>query len=140
MNETTSSNAQLVTSDPTKEKWYRYEDKAYSSMWDEDSPYSPLPPTIKVELQVYDVLKVTPCGVWLDVGFHLLSGKRFVKKDSRKMFAHPTKGAALISFRARKKSQIRILKAQLERAERALQKAEAGRTENEEGKLELVLV
>lgn len=72
---------------------------------------------ISIVLDIYHVLKLTAKGVWIE---EYAGKKRFVLKGARKQFACPTKEDALISFRARKKRQIRILKHQLRRAELAL--------------------
>lgn len=46
--------------------------------------------------------------------------RRRVMKDARKQFACPTKQAALVSYRARKERQVRILRGQLRRTEARL--------------------
>lgn len=65
----------------------------------------------------FRVVKETPCGVQIEIW----PGKnRFVNKYSRKKYACPSKEEALESYRARKRRQVSILKAQLKRAELAL--------------------
>lgn len=76
---------------------------------------------VHVYLQKLPVVKETPCGVWVE---QYGGGTRFVLKAARKRFACPTQEEALTSFKARKRRQIGILRAQLERAEEALDKAE----------------
>jgi hypothetical protein len=100
---------------------YRYEDVAYVSGSDEwDYPTSGY--TLKVELLEYQVIKRTRKGAWIS---YIYGGrKRFVLFNTRKKFACATKEEALKSFIARKKSQIKILKDKLDRAERALYIAE----------------
>jgi hypothetical protein len=92
--------------------WYRFEDVVYASMPDEyDEPTGP--GRLEVVLRRYRVVKVTPCGVQLDIG-------RFVKTTARKRFACPTEAEALESFKARKRRQLGILQAQASRVQRAL--------------------
>ena len=64
------------------------------------------------------VLSETKTGAWIEL--YSGSGKRFVKYDARKKFACRTKEEALESYYARKRRQVRILRAQLQRAETAL--------------------
>jgi hypothetical protein len=120
-----------MESEPTKDllwsiveepkRLYRYEDIAYVSGSDEwDYPTSDY--TLKVELLEYQVLKRTRKGVWINYKYG--GRKRFVLLNARKKFAYATKEEALKSFIARKKSQIKILKDKLDRAERALYIAE----------------
>lgn len=104
--------------------YYRYEEVHYAPPWD---GYNDCPGrgwgTTEVRLRTYPVIKHTDKGVWLSNGpFHSIyePDKRFVLKHSRKKFACSTKKGAMESFRARKRAQIRILKAQVARTERAL--------------------
>jgi hypothetical protein len=90
-----------MTAVTPRAKWYRYDD---------------------VGLQAFCVAKETPCGVWLDV----YCVRRFVLRESRKRFACPTEAEALESYVARKQSQVKILKSQLELAERRLSEAKNG--------------
>jgi hypothetical protein len=71
---------------------------------------------LDVVLYTYNVVKVTPKGVQLDIG-------RFVLLSGRKRFAWPTPEEALASFEARKKRQLSILRAQAERVEDAIELA-----------------
>jgi hypothetical protein len=70
----------------------------------------------------FTVVKVTTCGVRLSDGF----GMRLVLDDSRKRYACPTREEAMESFIARKRRQLKILRAQIQRVERALDDANAG--------------
>jgi len=106
--------AQCSQLDPPK-MWYRYEEVRYAPPVDASGEYSSGPGTLEVRLNEYPVIKLTPKGVWLDVGF-CGSHKRFVLKDARKRWACPTKDEALTSFIARKERQARILKHQLDTA------------------------
>jgi hypothetical protein len=97
------------------EFWYRMYDVQYAAGIDESG--NPVGSgRTAVETMKLRVISETPKGVWLDYA----GGKKFVRAAARKQFACPTLEEAKISFRARKRRQIRILKAQLRRAERAL--------------------
>lgn len=94
------------------ENWYRFEDVVYAPMLNEyDERVGP--GRVEVVLRKYRVMRVTPCGVWLDIG-------GFVKNASRKRFACPTEDEARESFLARKTRQLSILQAQVNRVERAI--------------------
>ncbi len=107
--------------EPVKESeshWYRYRECSMISSsydmngeWVRDHHLG-----TRVELDTYRVIRATPKGVWLDSRM----GERFVLRGSRKQYACPTKEAALASFMARKRRQIRILEGQLQRAREAL--------------------
>lgn len=101
------------------EVFYRYQDTAYSLGTTELG--DPVPGyNLQVDLHTYPVVKHTPKGTWIEHCF----GRKFVLRGARRKYAHPTKEEALESFRARKRSQIRILRNKLERAERALRIAD----------------
>lgn len=70
---------------------------------------------VALGLQEWPVDKNTLCGYWISPG-----KKKFIHAFTHKKWAHETKEAALKSYYARKKTQIKILKMQLERAELAL--------------------
>lgn len=70
-----------------------------------------------VELRKYRIIKHTSKGVWIRCG---PNKKKFVLSSARKRYAWPTRREALISFKARKRRQIEILHAQLDRAKEAL--------------------
>jgi hypothetical protein len=72
----------------------------------------------------FPVLKETAAGVWLDV----YGQRRFVRADAMKRFACPTEQEALESYHARKRRQVRILRAQLASAEAALSLTKDGET------------
>jgi len=98
------------------EYFYRYQDVAYSLGTDEWD--NPLPGyNLAVECYKYPVIKHTAKGTWIDLGF----GKRFVLRTARRRFAAATQADAMVCFRARKQSQIRILRGKLKRAEQALE-------------------
>ena len=78
--------------------------------------------SVRLDLHEYVILKTTKHGAWIDVW----GVKKFVKLDARKRYACPTKEEALASFRARKQRQIKLLRAQLTKAETALNLSEAG--------------
>ncbi len=103
------------------ENWYRYDVIRYAAPLDEwDRPQGI--GRVTVQLSTFKVLKVTPKGVWLieTIGIWDCEPKRFVLRDARKRFACPTKKEAAESFSARKKRQLRILRAQAKDVERAL--------------------
>lgn len=95
--------------------YYRLEDVAYAASVDEWGHASG-PGSLEVVTRKYRVVKVTPCGVWLDIG-------RFVRNGTRKQFAHPTMEGARESFAARKRRQAEIYEARAHRARRALSMA-----------------
>jgi hypothetical protein len=106
--------------------WYRYEDVRHASFDEDGDVVGDV--YVQLYLRTYYVTKVTPKGVWLssfvDGGKH-----RFVRLDSRKCFANPTKEAALASFRARKAAQMRILELQLKNVRSALFQADRAERE-----------
>jgi len=110
--------------------WYRYNDVAYSTGYDEYRDCSS-GTRIEVELTEYEVLRYTPKGAWINASpyrsatsFKHMKDEKFVLLSARKRFAHPTKEEAMTSFIARKKAQIRIYKARVKHAEEALKRAE----------------
>ncbi len=95
---------------------YRYNDVMHAPSVDEyDNPIGS--GRLVVELSKYRIVRKTPKGCWI-----YWSGLRekFVLLTGRKRFACETQDEAMDSFVARKSRQIKILKAQLERAELAL--------------------
>jgi hypothetical protein len=106
------------------EIFYRYEDVQYAAPVDEfDRPLGF--GSLEIQLREYTVLKHTAKGVWIDLdgagAFRRIpGGARFVLLNARKRFACPTIAEARASFLARKRKQIRIHKAQVARAERAI--------------------
>lgn len=79
-----------------------------------------------IVLERYPVIRETPKGVWLALGF---GDRRFVLRTARKRWACPTEDEALESFKARKRRQCRILRAQLKHAATALAQVENDRVE-----------
>lgn len=75
-----------------------------------------LEPRVTVHINSYRVLDETKCGAWIE---DFIGHRKFVLNGARNSWARPTKEEAIISFRARKRRQIKILKAQLEIAEAA---------------------
>lgn len=99
---------------------YRYEDRTYGVLneWEEISGSY-----VKVEESKYRVFSETQCGYWIIIyAFDLDSKKnrKWVSKIAKKRFAYPTKIQAMISFKARKERQIKILTNQLENAKKSL--------------------
>lgn len=72
----------------------------------------------------FPIISRTKCGAWVDD----MGRKRFVNLNARKRYACPTEAEALESYHARKRRQIRILKARLAEAETALTLAHDGDT------------
>ena len=76
----------------------------------------------------YGVTKLTPHGAWIEATdimslVYMKNPKRWINTTAFRRFAWPTKHEALQSFVRRKKCQQAILKAKLERANEAEQKA-----------------
>jgi len=79
----------------------------------------------ELKLLQYNLISETPKGYWIENGYK----KRWVSKTATKRFAYPTKEEAMQSFIARKKSQINILRAQMNEAEVLLYMAENNKSE-----------
>ncbi len=103
------------------EYWYRYDETHYAPPADEYGEYHGKG-SIRIHLNEYTVIRRTPKGVWLSRWPVTLwlgeeagdREERFVLKDAWKRFACPTKEEAQASFIARKKRQLKILRAQAE--------------------------
>jgi len=76
---------------------------------------------IEITLVEIPIIKTTPRGVWIGWG---TGWKKFILNDAKKKWAHPTKEAALESFKCRKRRQIAILQHQINVAELALHAVE----------------
>ena len=110
--------------------YYRYSDPI---LYDEYSSYNNL------DLEEYEVIKKTPCGVWIlfpnrnrwnvktqkyDLGKKfILEQSTWYKTITKKRFAWPTKKEALDSYIYRKTYQIGMLENKLENAKTFLAKA-----------------
>lgn len=67
-----------------------------------------------VLLDSYQVVRRTPCGVWIQTAPGYPKPKlKFVLNDSRKRWAHETLDGAKESFLARKNRQLNILRNQI---------------------------
>lgn len=74
--------------------------------------------------RVFYLVRKTPKGYWISADRNYKEGsigfkwhrKRWVSKTTRKRYAYPTKEQAMEGFVARKRRQVTILTAQLERA------------------------
>lgn len=75
---------------------------------------------VNIGLHKYKVIKLTPKGCWIE--YYNNSGKKFVRANCIKQFAHRDKMNAKLSFMARKRKQIKILYDKLRNAEMALEK------------------
>jgi hypothetical protein len=96
---------------------YRYEDTEHAAPFNEFGE-SRGRGTVRVTLSTYRVVSTTPKGAWIR-----LDGwgeKRFVLATARRRFACSTVEEAYESFVARKRRQISIYRARIDRAERAL--------------------
>jgi len=82
-------------------------------------------PIVENSFTEFKILRRTKCGIWIDNH----GTERFVLLDARKKFACLTRKDAVISFIARKRKQIKILKAQLYRAGTALEILGVGESE-----------
>lgn len=80
-------------------------------------------PTVKIYLSTIPVRRFTPKGYWVGHGKY---DEKFVCHHWRKKFAHLNEPDAALSYRMRKKAQIRKLTAQLEIAKQALNNFERG--------------
>ena len=103
------------TSRCAEEYYYRIEDKLVSAGTDEFDNFF-RPPRVTVILYKFKVLKHTNKGVWLD-NYGI---RRFMLYNTRKKFACQTIKEAQISFEARKRRQIKILRQQLSQVEQAI--------------------
>jgi hypothetical protein len=66
----------------------------------------------KIRLVKFNILRTTPKGVWIDLGY-----EKWVSNDSKKRYAYPTKDEAFVNFIARTIRCVKILKAKLMVAE-----------------------
>jgi hypothetical protein len=110
----------MATTQETREVWYRYVDVQYAYV-DPDTDLAG-PGRTDLQLKEFLVERRTPKCVVLrqTLGEFTSQETHVVRLSARKRFAHPTKGEALESFKARKSAQIRMLEAQLDRARSAL--------------------
>ena len=84
-----------------------------------------------IHCETFMIIKKTPKGCWISYR----GKKKFVLDEGRKKYAHSTKENALISFKFRKKKQIKILASQLLGAERFLAMANGGKFSEDFAKL-----
>ncbi len=105
------------------DKFYKVYAQSYSVIIDaEREEYGSSPLYLKEA--VYKVVKVTPKGVWIDYQCDIARGRpHFVRLDSRKKFAYPTREQALDGFIAKKRRHVSILSAQHDDALQALNMA-----------------
>jgi hypothetical protein len=111
-----------MSANTSEEYWYRYlafceSAGIFDNEWSESCCYD-----IRLSCFEYRVIKHTPKGVWLRQPYCM--GEKFVLKDARKRFAHPTKREALISYIARQKRRILILNSQIRDSEMGLRVAD----------------
>lgn len=84
-------------------KFYRYENVRFVDR-------------VRVQEIVYDLVKETPKGYWID----WWGDKKWVSKTTKKRWAYPTREEAKTNFIARKNRQIEILTDKLKDAKDAL--------------------
>lgn len=96
------------------EKWFRFEDRRYSTVDEFDNHCGSY---VDVILMEFVVDRHTPKGVWLRT---FMGSRRFVLSSARKRFACPTIEEAAESFRARKAAQLRIYTAKVSHVHSAL--------------------
>jgi len=86
---------------------------------------------IQTRMERFPVLKKTPCGAWINTGSDYPGyevSKKFVRLFQQDMptfkrWACPSEEEAIVSYRRRKASQVKILRGQLLRAEAELKEA-----------------
>lgn len=101
--------------------FHRYDDWTTAASLDEwDNPIGV--PSHKLVHTTYRVVKRTPKGAWIDLGF---GSRRFVLLTARKRYALPTQGEALESFILRKQKQEGIYQGRVAKARRAQKMAYA---------------
>jgi hypothetical protein len=71
---------------------------------------------IRVGVDVFSVVKETPCGYWIETW----DGGRWVARKGKKRFACPTMDEAIDSFRARKHRHLAILRGTIQNIQAAL--------------------
>lgn len=76
------------------------------------------PSGVNVMCISYPIVRYTPCGAWIQCN-DVNSGKKFVKLEAHKKYAHASVAEAIESFIRRKKRQQDILRNQLKRASAA---------------------
>jgi hypothetical protein len=99
------------------DNWFRYEDVAYAQGVDEYGDIIPGEPTIRVLLRKCKVLRETPKGVWVE---KYAGDEVFIRNSATKKYAYSTIEEAKKGFIARKNAQLRILRAGVVRASKAL--------------------
>jgi hypothetical protein len=109
-----------------KEYWYRYEDVQYAPSVDEFDSIIQGSGRLEVRLRKIPVLRHTQKGVWVEYHDRRYDKtERFLLRDARKRYACPTIEEAKESFIARKKRQMRIHQAAVDRAKAALQQVDS---------------
>ena len=73
-----------------------------------------------ISLQQYKILSETDKGYWIQLHSWDNTKKKWVSKTAKKRFAYPTKEQALLNFKKRTESAVKILTSQLETAKNYL--------------------
>ena len=79
-----------------------------------------------VLLERHRVVRRTPCGAWVRDPYSYPEKLRFVNLTKVKQFACETKEAAKVSFFARKKRQLAIMRSRIEMIEAAVDRLKSG--------------
>lgn len=108
-----------ITQPTVGDKFYRIYAQSYSTIVDAEREVFGVSP-LYLEESIYEVVKLTPKGVWLNFGEWRLPKNIFVLNGSRKKFAYPTREEALEGFIQKKKRHVSILAAQHDDAKAAL--------------------
>lgn len=84
--------------------------------------------SVQLMLSEFTMLRETPCGYWVIQYYNpnepsdlIEKHKRWVSKTSRKRLCYPTKEEAMVSFKARKRKQLSIMRARIKIVELACQ-------------------
>lgn len=101
--------------------WYRFEIRKYAPFTDEFGETGHGWGHMEVVENRFSVVRLTPKGAWLDLGF---GDERFVLFTGRKRYAHETPAAAKAALVARKTAELRIYRNRVQLTERALRLAE----------------
>lgn len=85
---------------------------------------------VKIEFTEYEVIKLTPKGIWINKVHFPRHEKKFVLLSARKRYAYETKKQALYAFIKRKERHIELAELNLEFAKITLIEAKKMYKEN----------
>ena len=112
----TGANGMLVYR-PKGDYLYRFDDHVFAPMVDEWE-IAVERRTVDMMLSRYFIVKRTDCGAWINA----LGTRKFVNLKAKKRWACETEAEAAESFFARKRRQLAILRGQIDRVTRAVEK------------------